>query len=51
MITQYVIVTIIIAAALLYAGGVLIRKRRSFSIKPGCDTDCGCNASSKKLTS
>lgn len=39
---QLIIVIAIIAAALAYAAVTLIRKRRSFTPKAGCDHDCGC---------
>lgn len=43
MTVQYFIVIFIISAAALYAGVTLLRKRRSFSPKPGCGKDdCGC---------
>jgi hypothetical protein len=48
---QYIIVVAILIAALAYAVTTLLRKRRSFSTKPGCDADCGCSGGSKKLTS
>lgn len=48
---QGIIVTIMVAAAILYAAIVLVRKRRAFSTKHGCDDDCGCNGAAKKLTS
>ncbi|MFT3745581.1 MAG: FeoB-associated Cys-rich membrane protein [Pyrinomonadaceae bacterium] len=48
---QTIIVIAIIIAALAYAA-VMIKKRvRSFSPKPGCGDDCGCNGASKKLPS
>ncbi|MBP9665181.1 MAG: FeoB-associated Cys-rich membrane protein [Pyrinomonadaceae bacterium] len=40
--TQYAIVIIIIAAAVVFAGVSIIKKRKSFSKTHGCDTDCGC---------
>ena len=51
MIVQYVIVVLIIAAALALAGRALYLKTRSFSKKSGCDADCGCCGKSKKLSS
>ncbi|MBK6748550.1 MAG: FeoB-associated Cys-rich membrane protein [Pyrinomonadaceae bacterium] len=48
---QFIIVLIVIAAALVFAAVTLIRKRRAFSTKEGCGTDCGCGDGSKKLTS
>jgi hypothetical protein len=43
MTVQYLIVIFIISGAVLYAGMTLLRKRRSFSTKPGCGKDdCGC---------
>ncbi|MBK7393130.1 MAG: FeoB-associated Cys-rich membrane protein [Chloracidobacterium sp.] len=51
MMIQTIIVIAIIAAACLYAGSILLKKRRAFSSKPGCDSDCGCSGASKKLPS
>lgn len=40
---QLAFVIFIIAAAVVYAGVTLLRKRRAFSPKPGCGKDdCGC---------
>lgn len=51
MSVQYFIVIAIIVAAVAYATVMLVRKRRSFSGKPGCASDCGCGEASKKLPS
>jgi hypothetical protein len=51
MVVQYVIVALIIAAALIFAGRSLYLRTRSFSKKSGCDADCGCGGKSKKLSS
>lgn len=40
---QNVIVIAIITAAIIYAAVVLMRKRRAFSVKPGCSDGCDCN--------
>ncbi len=39
---QFLIVMAIILAALTFAAVSIIKKRKSFSTKPGCDHDCGC---------
>jgi FeoB-associated Cys-rich membrane protein len=44
---QFVIVILIIAIAVGFAGRTLVRKRAAFSIKKGCGSECGCNGSSK----
>jgi hypothetical protein len=44
-------VVLIVAAAVIYAGFLLMQKRRAFSIKHGCGDGCGCGGGSKKLTS
>jgi hypothetical protein len=46
---QYLIVALIVAAALGYVAMVLRRQARSFSKKTGCDADCGCSSSSKEV--
>lgn len=51
MMIQTAIVFAIILAAILYAGLLLLGKRRAFSTKADCGDDCGCNGSDKKLTS
>ena len=51
MTLQFVIVMVLIAAAIAYAGVTLFNKRRSFSSKQGCADDCGCSGASKKLPS
>ena len=51
MLIQSIIVGLIIAAAVVYGIVTLSRKRRSFSTKPGCESDCGCNSGGKKLPS
>ncbi len=48
---QLLIVIAIVAAAVAYGALILFRKRRSFSTKGGCASDCGCSGASKKLTS
>jgi len=48
---QTIIVIAIIAAAVLYAGSIVLKKRRAFSVKHGCGDDCGCSGGSKKLPS
>ena len=42
MVFQYLIVGIIIVAAVAYAAYTLLKKRRAFSTKLGCGSDCGC---------
>lgn len=39
---QFSIVILIILAALTFATVSIIKKRKSFSTKHGCDHDCGC---------
>lgn len=39
---QTIAVLAIILVAVLFAGSKLIRKRRSFSTKADCGSDCGC---------
>lgn len=39
---QLIAVLLIVAAALTYAVVSVVKKRRSFSTKHGCDNDCGC---------
>jgi len=51
MTLQNIIVIAIITAAIVYAALTLLRKRRAFSVKHGCGSDCGCSGGSKKLTS
>lgn len=51
MSVQLIIVIAIIAAAVIYTGRSLMRKRHAFSPKAGCGDDCGCNTPSKKLPS
>lgn len=51
MTLQTIIVLVIIAAAVVYAGSTLYKKRRAFSTKAGCGDDCGCSGGSKKLPS
>ena len=51
MMLQNLIVIAIIAAAVIFAGVTLLRKRRAFSVKNGCSHDCGCGGGSKKLNS
>jgi len=46
-IVQYLIVAFIIAAAVAYGAVTLVRKRRAFSSKAVCGTDCGCGPASK----
>jgi hypothetical protein len=48
---QYFIAGLIILVALGFAGRAVIRRSRSFSVKSGCDADCGCGGKSKKLSS
>ncbi|MGQ0541257.1 MAG: FeoB-associated Cys-rich membrane protein [Blastocatellia bacterium] len=47
---QYIIVIAIIFAAVVYAGAMLRKKARSFSVKKTCNTGCGCNGAKEKLT-
>ncbi|MFN0139981.1 MAG: FeoB-associated Cys-rich membrane protein [Pyrinomonadaceae bacterium] len=42
---QNILVIAIITAAVAYATIMLLRKRRAFSVKHGCGSDCGCNDS------
>ncbi len=44
MAVQLLIVVLIVAAALAYAGVHIAKKRRSFSAK-NCEDDCGCGKS------
>jgi hypothetical protein len=48
---QYIIVGLVIAAALAYAVVTISRKTRSFSTRSECQDDCGCGGNSKKTTS
>ncbi len=48
---QTVIVLIILAAAIVFVGTMLLRKTRAFSLKGDCTSDCGCNTKAKKLNS
>jgi hypothetical protein len=47
---QYIIVGLVIAAALAYAAVTFARKTRSFTPNSGCENDCGCGGESKKTT-
>jgi FeoB-associated Cys-rich membrane protein len=44
---QTIIVSIIIIAAVIYVGSLLLKKAKSFSPKKSCGSDCGCEAKSK----
>ena len=50
MLIQYLIVGFIIAAAIAYGLATLVRKRKSFSTKPGCEADCGCESKTKRTS-
>jgi hypothetical protein len=41
---QYIIVALIILAALSYATWMFIGKTKAFSKKSGCADDCGCSS-------
>ena len=41
---QYIIVALIILAALGYAAWMFIGKTKAFSKKNGCADDCGCSS-------
>ena len=47
---QYIIVGLVIVAALAYAAFTFTRKTRTFSPNSDCENDCGCGGSSKKTT-
>jgi hypothetical protein len=47
---QAYIVALIILSALAFAGVTFWRKAQSFKANPGCDADCGCGGTSKKLS-
>jgi cell division protein FtsL len=40
--TETALVVLIILAALTFAAVSIFKKRKSFSARHGCDTDCGC---------
>jgi hypothetical protein len=44
---QNIIALLILGAAVFYAGTVLWKKTRAFSVKGGCADDCGCSSKSK----
>ncbi|MFM9904140.1 MAG: FeoB-associated Cys-rich membrane protein [Pyrinomonadaceae bacterium] len=48
---QLTIVLVIIVAAVAYVVSTLLKKRKAFSTRSGCETDCGCSGGSKKLSS
>ncbi|MCD9187479.1 MAG: hypothetical protein LUM44_13670 [Pyrinomonadaceae bacterium] len=45
--TQTIIAAIIILAALLYVGSMLLKRVKSFSPKKACGNECGCEAKTK----
>jgi len=45
---QFIIVGLVIAAALAYAAVTFTRKTKTFSPNSGCENDCGCGGSAKK---
>ena len=46
---QIIIVLLIIGAAVLYAVSMVRKQARSFSKTKGCEADCGCSGTSKKV--
>lgn len=47
---QNIIVGIIIFAALVYVGKMVLGKAKSFSGNESCGSDCGCETKSKAKT-
>lgn len=47
---QNIIVSLIVLSAFTYAGAMLWKKMKSFSVKKACNAGCGCNAAKEKLT-
>jgi hypothetical protein len=42
---QFMIVAVVILAALAYGGVTFARRTRAFSPKKSCGSDCGCGSS------
>jgi len=48
---QLIIVFLVIAASIAFAGVTFARKTKTFSTKNDCAADCGCGDSKDQLTS
>ncbi|MEP7212057.1 MAG: hypothetical protein ABI791_03220 [Acidobacteriota bacterium] len=47
---QLLIVALLILGAFTLVGRAAWRRSRSFTVKSGCETDCGCGGKSKKAS-
>lgn len=44
---QFIIVSLIVIGAAMFASAGLYRRSRAFSSKPDCEADCGCSGKTK----